>query len=44
MPVARSLAEAGKLEEALEVLGGLEKQTRTGCDTHSTARVHNTIN
>ena len=43
MPVAKSLAEAGKLEEALEMLSGLEKQTRTGCDTHSTARVLVTI-
>ena len=39
LPVARSLAEAGKLEEALELLSGLEKQTRTGCDTHSTTIV-----
>jgi len=43
LPVAKSLAEAGKLEEALEILSGLEKQTRTGCDTHSTGRVLVTI-
>ena len=34
---------AGKLEEAMEMLTGLEKQTRTGCDTHSTSRVLVTI-
>ena len=27
----------------MELLSGLEKQTRTGCDTHSTARVLVTI-
>ena len=43
LPIAKSLAEAGKLEEAMELLSGLEKQTRTGCDTYSTARVLVTI-
>jgi len=43
LPVAESLAAAGKLEEAMEMLTGLEKQTRTGCDTHSTSRVLVTI-
>ena len=28
-----------RLDEALAVLHGLEKQTRTGCDTHSTTKV-----
>jgi len=39
LPEAQSLASAGKLEEALDMLTTLEKQTRTGCDTHSTGRV-----
>ena len=43
LPEAESLASAGKLDEAMEMLTGLEKQTRTGCDTHSTARVLVTI-
>lgn len=29
----------GKLSEALEILMALEKQTRTGADTHSTSRI-----
>jgi len=39
LPVAESLAESGKLSEAIEMLMSLEKQTRTGADTHSTGRV-----
>eukprot|EP00088_Acartia_fossae_P060399 TRINITY_DN7231_c0_g1_i1.p1 TRINITY_DN7231_c0_g1~~TRINITY_DN7231_c0_g1_i1.p1 ORF type:complete len:486 (-),score=172.02 TRINITY_DN7231_c0_g1_i1:118-1575(-) len=39
LPVAESLAEAGKLNEAIEMLMSLEKQTRTGADTHSSGRV-----
>ena len=33
IPEAQSLASAGKLEEAMEMLTSLEKQTRTGRDT-----------
>jgi len=39
LPVAESLAGAGKLTEAIDMLMYLEKQTRTGADTHSTGRV-----
>jgi len=39
LPLAESLAQAGKLQEALDMLMVLEKQTRTGADTHSTGRV-----
>jgi len=39
LPVAESLADAGKLDQALEMLMSLEKQTRTGSDTISTGRV-----
>jgi 26S proteasome regulatory subunit N5 len=39
LPVAESLAKAGKLTEALEMLMALEKQCRTGADTHSNGRV-----
>lgn len=39
IPIAQSLASAGKLDEALEVLVVLEKQTRSGADTHSTSKV-----
>jgi len=39
LPVAESLAESGKLTEAIDMLMYLEKQTRTGADTHSTGRV-----
>ncbi|XP_001945478.1 26S proteasome non-ATPase regulatory subunit 12 [Acyrthosiphon pisum] len=37
--VAESLAASGKLQEALDTLLVLEKQTRTGCDMASTSRV-----
>ena len=40
---AQTLATKGKLNEALEFLMALEKQTRSGADTHSTGRVLVTI-
>lgn len=43
IPAAQELAKAGKLTEALDMLLSLEKQTRTGADTHSTGRVLVTI-
>merc|ERR1719400_2899952 len=43
LPKAHELAGQGKLTEALDMLMSLEKQTRTGADTHSTARVLVTI-
>jgi len=43
IPEAQTLAASGKLDEAMEMLTSLEKQTRTGCDTHSTGRVLVTI-
>ena len=43
IPEARDLAKAGKLTDALELLLALEKQTRTGCDMHSTAKILVTI-
>merc|ERR1712038_1519413 len=39
IPVAEKLASEGKLNEALEILLGLEKQTRTGADMHSTSKI-----
>ncbi|CAG2112556.1 unnamed protein product [Medioppia subpectinata] len=39
IPLCQKLAKEGKLSEALDVLLALEKQTRTGSDTHSTSRV-----
>ena len=39
LPVAESLAKAGKLNDALDMLMSLEKQCRTGADTHSNGRV-----
>jgi 26S proteasome regulatory subunit N5 len=39
LPIAESLAEAGKLNEALDMLLALEKLTRTGSDTHSSGRI-----
>ncbi|XP_054155179.1 26S proteasome non-ATPase regulatory subunit 12-like [Oppia nitens] len=39
IPVCERLAKEGKLSEALDILLSLEKQTRTGSDTHSTSRV-----
>ena len=43
LPEAEQLAGSGRLGEALELLAGLEKQTRSGADTHSTGRVLVTI-
>jgi len=43
IPEAQTLAARGKLNEALDMLLSLEKQTRSGADTHSTARVLVTI-
>jgi len=43
IPEAQALAAKGKLNEALEFLMALEKQTRSGADTHSTGRVLVTI-
>ena len=39
LPQAESLAKAGKLNDALDMLMSLEKQCRTGADTHSNGRV-----
>jgi len=43
IPAAQTLAAQGKLTEALDLLMVLEKQTRSGADTHSTARVLVTV-
>lgn len=43
VPACEALAKQGKLKEALDMLLSLEKQTRTGGDTHSTSRVLVTI-
>jgi len=39
LPQAEALAKSGKLDDALEMLMPLEKQCRTGADTHSNGRV-----
>lgn len=39
IPVTEALVKEGKLDEALEQMLALEKQTRTGADTHSTSRI-----
>lgn len=39
IPLCQKLCQEGKLTEALDILMSLEKQTRTGADTHSTGRV-----
>ncbi|XP_064616223.1 26S proteasome non-ATPase regulatory subunit 12-like [Liolophura sinensis] len=39
VPQCEKLAKQGKLTEALDILLSLEKQTRTGADTHSTSRI-----
>jgi len=39
LPVCEKLAKDGKLQEALDILLSLEKQARTGSDTHSTGRI-----
>jgi len=43
IPIAKSLAAQGKQAEALDMLMALEKQTRSGADTHSTSRVLVTV-
>ncbi|KAJ8318893.1 hypothetical protein KUTeg_003984 [Tegillarca granosa] len=43
VPKCEKLAKQGKLNEALDVLLALEKQTRTASDTHSTSRILVTI-
>jgi len=39
IPEAKKLAKDKKLNEALDLLLNLEKQTRTGSDMHSTSKV-----
>ncbi|XP_019613775.1 PREDICTED: 26S proteasome non-ATPase regulatory subunit 12-like [Branchiostoma belcheri] len=39
LPICENLAKEGKLQEALDILLSLEKQTRTAADMHSTARI-----
>ena len=39
IPQAKELAAQNKLDDALEMLIALEKQTRTGADMHSTSKV-----
>nr|CAG4648615.1 EOG090X04UV [Polyphemus pediculus] len=39
IPICQALASEGKLDEGLEILGALEKQTRTGADAQSTGRL-----
>lgn len=39
LPECEKLALKGNLQEALEILLQLEKQARTACDAHSTARI-----
>ncbi|XP_071107256.1 26S proteasome non-ATPase regulatory subunit 12-like [Haliotis cracherodii] len=39
LPKCEKLVKQGKLSEAVEILLGLEKQTRTASDTHSTGRI-----
>nr|SVE75708.1 EOG090X04UV [Daphnia hispanica] len=39
IPICKALAAEGKINEALEILYALEKQTRTGADAISTGRI-----
>ncbi|KAB7500043.1 Longitudinals lacking protein-like [Armadillidium nasatum] len=39
IPELKKLAKDGKVQEAVDTLLGLEKQTRTGADAHSTSRI-----
>ena len=39
IPQAKALAAQDKIDEALEMLLAVEKQTRTGADMHSTSKV-----
>ena len=43
VPEAQDLAKKGRLDEALEILLNLEKQTRTGGDMHSTSKILVTV-
>ncbi|XP_060591983.1 26S proteasome non-ATPase regulatory subunit 12-like [Ruditapes philippinarum] len=43
IPKCEKLAKQGKLTEALDILLILEKQTRTGADTHSLSKVLETV-
>lgn len=43
IPKCEKLAKQGKLNEALDILLSLEKQTRTASDTHSTSRILTTM-
>ncbi|KAL4240432.1 26S proteasome non-ATPase regulatory subunit 12 [Mactra antiquata] len=43
IPKCEKLAKQGKLTDALDILLTLEKQTRTGADTHSLSRVLETV-
>ncbi|XP_045214361.1 26S proteasome non-ATPase regulatory subunit 12-like [Mercenaria mercenaria] len=43
IPKCEKLAKQGKLTEALDILLTLEKQTRTGADTHSLSKVLETV-
>lgn len=43
LPLCEKMAKEGKLKEAMDILLSLEKQTRTGADTHSTGRILVTI-
>jgi 26S proteasome regulatory subunit N5 len=43
IPKCEKLAKQGKLNEALDMLLSLEKQTRTASDTHSTSRILSAI-
>ncbi|VEL22542.1 unnamed protein product [Protopolystoma xenopodis] len=43
IPIARSLAEAGRVEEAIEKCVVLEAQTRIACDAITTSRLLETI-
>uniref|UniRef100_T1J1H9 PCI domain-containing protein n=1 Tax=Strigamia maritima TaxID=126957 RepID=T1J1H9_STRMM len=43
IPECEKLTKEGKLNEALDILLSLEKQARTGADTHSTSRILVTI-
>ena len=43
IPLAQKFAKENKLEEALELLLGLEKQTRNGSDMHSSCKILVTV-
>ena len=39
IPECKEIAASGRIQEAIDILLGLEKQARTGCDMVSTSRV-----